>query len=139
MIRMRVFERPSHPNWPQLADHSAYVTPCMGFLPPQSGALMIKHGMQDIRIPNIMHCVPMRDPLTQSLACKDVTDTSMVECRLRGMVNRGRYFGSRPQVGNQRGDPRGLASSGRHPTDAPLFPKADSFFAGLPNKLGQPR
>lgn len=136
---MKVFERPDHPNNPQLAHNPSLVCPRFSPLPPQSGTLMIKHGNQDIRIPNVINQALQRSPLAQSLQCKEIQDLCMADARLRGMTNRGRYFGSRPNHGNMRNDPVGLASHVQHPTQSQLFPKADSFFAGLPNKLGQPK
>ena len=137
---MRVLERPDRPNKPELATNPSLVCPTFSPLPPQAGALMIKHGRQDIRIPRMMDTVGMRqDQLAQSLQCKEIGDLTKADTKTFGMLTRGRYFGSRPQVGNQRNDPPGLASTWNHPTHMPLFSKSSNFFAGLPTRLGQPK
>lgn len=137
---MRVFDRVDRPNKPELAMNPSLVCPGFSPLPPQAGALMIKHGLQGVRIPRMMETVGMRqDQLSQSLQCKEVGDLTKADTRAFGMITRGRYFGSRPQLGNQRNDPPGLASTWNHPTNTPLFPKASNFFAGLPTRLGQPK
>jgi hypothetical protein len=75
-----------------------------------------------------------RTRLAQSLQCKDVPDLVIPEIELPGVVNSLHYF-QKPNIGNQRGDPRGLAYDPVYPTHTPLLKPADTFFAYLPSKL----
>ena len=112
------------------ATNPSHVVPTMGFVAAQANNVMVQLGpRQEIKAPNLFASILDRSQLAQSIPCKSIDDAVASERRLFGMINRGRYPASRPQVGNQRGDKHGLAYEPCHPTDSPLFKKANSFYA----------
>ena len=76
-----------------------------------------------------------RTTLAQSLQCKEVPDLVIPEMKLGGILNNQRYKGSKPNIGNQRGDRRGLLSDKMFPVNNPLLKQTDSFFRYLKSPM----
>ena len=72
-----------------------------------------------------------------SLACKSQDQMYAIDNRLAGGFNSHRP--GRQNVGDMRGDPRGLASDLRFKTDTKLMVKRDNFYPWLNSSLGQPK
>jgi hypothetical protein len=83
-----------------------------------------------VKRPFQLNMIPQRDPGMVVKTCKPL-GSSIV--RMEAIDD---MFGVHPQMGNQRGGAKGLASSRLHPTNLPLMPHASSHFAGMNNKMG---
>lgn len=75
-----------------------------------------------------------RTTLAQSLQCKGVPDLVIPETKLYGVRN-SLHYNCRPQLGNQRGDPKGLLSDPMFPTNNKLLVPVHSFFNNLKSTL----
>ena len=85
--------------------------------------------LKDVLRPFQLNMIPQRDPGMVIKTCKPIGRTLVRKEAIDDM------FGVHPQMGNMRGDPKGLASSRLHPTNLPLLKHASSYYAGLNNKI----
>ena len=84
--------------------------------------------------PRLLPGAIQQNPLKKVLSCKPE-----IGSRIVGKPSRsGRYEHMYPPTGYARHQPMGLASDPNKPMDLPLMPLASSFYAALPNTLGQP-
>lgn len=136
---MKVYNRNFVPTHHRQPFHGSDIVPSFktGDNTIRQNAPLAPLGKQVVDVARQLHSIPQRDQLTQSKPCKEVNDTKK---RLRRgndiSFSKGIRFNAVPKYGHQRNDPHGLAYDPFHPTDTPLMQKADSFFAGMQNPLG---
>ena len=85
--------------------------------------------------PKILSAALQQNPLHKVLPCKEDFNSRRIGKPVRGRKNENMF----PQTGYARGQPMGLASDPRKPMNGPLMPIPSSFYAALPNPLGQPK
>ena len=73
--------------------------------------------------------------LHKVLPCKEDPFSRRIGKPIHGRKNDGMY----PQTGYARGQRKGLAADPNKPMNGPIMPIASSFYAALPNTLGQPK
>ena len=87
-------------------------------------------GLKSVKRPLQLNMIPQRDPGMIVKTCKPLGHAVVRKEAIDDT------HGMHPQMGNQRGDPKGLASSRLHPTDLPLLKRGSSHFAGMNNRMG---
>ena len=97
---------------------------------PVGADVAMNPGLKSVKRPFQLNMIPQRDPGMIVKTCKPLGHTVIRKEAIDDM------FGVHPQMGAQRGDPKGLASSRLHPTDLPLLKRGSSHFAGMNNKMG---
>ena len=102
---------------------------------PQGNVKENHHGIE--HAPGVLCGTLYRPQQLISLACKSQDQMYAVDNRLAGSFNSHRP--GRQNVGDMRGDPRGLASDWRFKTDTKLMLKRDNFYPWLNSSLGQPK